>query len=181
MSATPTSAPARCATWFPPPRADSPRGGGHFRLGHEPLHHELAQYHRLEQLARVHLGELREHGDGEEPENRARRAERHRRRRAHPEHASDVFGEHQVGRQTGADASEQIGEPDPERALFLLDDVSEYVQEEDVAAEVCPVGVAEDAREKLPPTRTRVVQVQVFHHRNVHPLVEHEEHNVYEK
>ena len=67
------------------------------------------------------------------------------------------------------------------RLDLLLDDLPKDVEEEDVAAEVRPVGVAEDAGDELPPARVHVVQVQRLDEPHVQPLVGDEERDVDEQ
>lgn len=44
---------------------------------------------------------------------------------------------------------------------------AKHVEEEDVAGEVRPAGVAEDGGDPLPPLRVHVVQVKRFHYAQV--------------
>ena len=165
LSAAPTSAPARCATWFTPvPRAAlDDRGGGHLRLGEKPLHHELPQDDRLQELARVHLGELGQHGDGEEPDPAPTR-------RGKPTAAAPIPSTPRLGSirspHPGADAGEQVGEPDPKRALLLLDDVPEHVEDRRCCRPRAPSWRGRrSAPQNCHHRGPFVVQVQVLHRR----------------
>ena len=162
------------------PRAYPPGRGRHPRFAQEPLHDELPEDDSLEELTKVGA-DLGQHADGEQAEHRAGRAQGHRRRRTHAEQTPRGFGQHDVAREPRADPREQVREPHAERALLLLDDFAKDVEEEDVAAEVRPVGVAEDAGDELPPVRVHVIEVQRLDESHVQPLVGDEERDVDEQ
>ena len=179
ISATPTRAPARCATWFTPPAPIPPAAAAILASLRNLSTTNCPRITASSSLRKS--ANLGQDADGEQAEDRPGRAEGHRRRGSHAEQAPRSLRQHDVARESRAYSREQVREPHAESALLLLDDLPEHVEEEDVAAEVRPVGVAEDAGDELPPARVHVVQVQRLDEPHVQPLVGDEERDVDEQ
>mmetsp|Transcript_10053 Transcript_10053/g.25068 ORF Transcript_10053/g.25068 Transcript_10053/m.25068 type:complete len:232 (+) Transcript_10053:872-1567(+) len=104
----------------------------------------------LDKLLRIEA-QLHQEADREEPEDGA--GGPHGKRPPRREH----------GRHRAAHAAHQVGRDHPGRALLLLNQFAEDVEEKEVAGEVLPVGVAEDARDELVPLGVPAGQPEGLH------------------
>lgn len=79
---------------------------------------------------------------------------------------------------TLTNSCDDVCEPNPPQTLFFLNNLSKNIQQEDVAREVGPGGMAKAASDKLPPLWIDVVQVEFVYLRPVQLVIQHEYHKI---